>query len=141
MSEAPDEAVGSLAEETAKLVGALAGWARDSDLGAAASGFTDAAGEWLGGLGEAPHADEDAGEPHACPDGDPQCRWCPVCRVARAVGPEVRGHLLAAVVSLGRAAEAMLATPARGEGPDRAAEPGAGGGAAGFEPIDLDDWE
>ncbi len=92
--DAPEPEVGSLAEETARLLDALEGWTRRRD----------------------PHDPEPAEEPeHAHdaqggPSGD--CRLCPLCqgaRLMRSVTPEVRDHLHTAVGSLIQAASAMVA--------------------------------
>ena len=93
--DAPEPEVGSLAEETARLLDALEGWTRRRD----------------------PHDAEPAEEPdhHAhdapgAPSGD--CRLCPLCqgaRLMRSVTPEVRDHLTSAVGSLIQAASAMVA--------------------------------
>jgi hypothetical protein len=117
-----EEPVGSAAEEAAKLLGAMADWARDhgSDLGAAFAGLA----------GQASDAARDIDEHLAT--GAEECRYCPICRavqVYRAASPDVREHLRTAATSLAHAAAAMLATPT------------SGGRAAGVEHIDLsDDW-
>ena len=100
------EPVGSAAEEAAKLLGAVAEWARDhgGDLGGTVAGL---AGQAATGLGGAAH-DLDA---HIA-NGE-ECRYCPVCRaiqVYRAASPEVREHLSAAAASLAQAAAAAMAT-------------------------------
>lgn len=140
------EDVGSLAEEAAKLFGALTDWAQDQagdlgDLGAAgaraAQGDLHGLGSHLAGL--AGHAAEAAAsvQDHlagALDDnlatGAPECRWCPVCRgvhAVRQVSPEVRAHLGAAASSLVQAAAALMATtPPSGRSRD-------------VETIDLDD--
>lgn len=145
------EEVGSLAEEAAKLFGALTDWAQDQagdlgdlgDLGAAgaraAQGDLHGLGSHLAGL--AGHAAEAAAQVQdhlagARDDnlatGAPECRWCPVCRgvhAVRQVSPEVRAHLGAAASSLVQAAAALMATtPPSGRGRD-------------VETIDLDDDE
>ncbi|MEN8706372.1 MAG: hypothetical protein ABF306_09580 [Nocardioides marinisabuli] len=149
------EDVGSLAEEAAKLFGALTDWAQDQagdhlgdlgdlgDLGAAgaraAQGDLGDLGAHLAGL--AGHAVDAAAQVRAhlgealddnLATGAPECRWCPVCRgvhAVRQVSPEVRAHLGAAASSLVQAAAAMMATtPPSGRGRD-------------VETIDLDeDW-
>ncbi|GGO87257.1 hypothetical protein GCM10011584_11430 [Nocardioides phosphati] len=93
MSDEQRPEVGSVAEETAKLLGALSGWAKDhgSDLGA--------------GLGGAFH---DASE-HLATGED--CKYCPFCRVVHIVresSPEVRTHLAIAAASIAQAASAVL---------------------------------
>ncbi len=118
-SDGPE--VGSVAEEAAKLMGALSGWAREQGDtaagGAAASvaGLADLAKDLEGHVG---------GE---------NCTYCPVCRVigmVRATSPEVKTHLTTAATSLLQAAMSALATPV----PDEARR-----GQAGVERIDLDD--
>jgi hypothetical protein len=113
----PADAVGSLTEEAAKLLGALGGWASDG-AGDAASG---AAG-LLHDLNE-----------HVA-TGGAECRYCPLCQVISAVrdtSPEVKQHLATAATSLLHAATGVLQSRA-----------GQGGDAAAREPvqkIDLDD--
>ena len=104
--EADSDDVGSLADEAAKLLGALSGWARDH------------AGEASDGLaGFAAHASvpiHDLNEHLAT--GAVECTTCPVCRTVHAVrqlSPEVRVHLTAAVTSLAQAATAVMATSDR----------------------------
>jgi hypothetical protein len=89
------EAVGTLAEEAAKLLAVLHAWAGD------------------GGT---------PGEPDARPNPEPnseqaaasnpaECRWCPLCQLARAAkatSPEMREHLSQAAVSLALALKALL---------------------------------
>ena len=122
MNEPHEEPLGSAAEEAAKLLGAVAEWAREHGA------------EWgsaVGGL--AAHAAEAAHDVDAhLATGAEECLWCPVCRavrVFRAASPEVREHLTTAATSLAQAAAAMLATPT----PER---------GAGVEHIDLtdEDW-
>lgn len=131
MSEPGDpHEVGSLGEEATKLLGALSGWARE---------HAGDAGEQLSEL--AAHA---AASAHDLNDhlatGSAECAVCPLCRTvhaARQLGPEVTGHLSAAMASLVQAAAALMATveqhaPGDGRG-------AADGPAAGVEHIDLDD--
>ena len=106
------EPVGSVAEEAAKLLGALSGWAREHGDGvtAMADSMVDELHEHLA-------------------TGSPECAWCPVCRTIGAIrrtNPEVRAHLTSAASSLMLAVSAMMAThpPTRD---------------AGVERIDLDD--
>jgi hypothetical protein len=106
------EPVGGVAEEAAKLLGAVSGWARQQGDGAA--GLADAMAD---GVHE-----------HLAP-GSPECTWCPLCRVIAAIrhtSPEVRTHLASAASSLMMAVSEMMAThpPARERGVER---------------IDLDD--
>ncbi|MBB6626407.1 hypothetical protein H5V45_03635 [Nocardioides sp. KIGAM211] len=131
MSEPPhDEPVGSVADEAAKLFGALSDWAKDhgSDLGQGLSGLATHA------VSAAQQVDEHVAT------GSAECTYCPICRtvhVVRQTSPEVRAHLASAAASLMQAAAGILATAV----PD-----GAGGGRAGpaagrgaVERIDLDD--
>jgi len=74
--------VGSLAEEAAKLLGALSGWAHEQGI-----------------------------DDHLA-TGAAECTVCPLCRTvsaARQVSPEVTAHLSAAASSLTQAAVAFLA--------------------------------
>lgn len=119
--------VGSLAEETAKLLGALNGWARDQGGGL---------GESVAGLSDhAMSAARDLNEHLAT--GSAECTVCPVCRTVHAVrqlSPEVKAHLSIAAASLVQAAAGILATST----PDTTSDRGA------VEHIDLDasgdDW-
>jgi hypothetical protein len=95
--EAGRSEVGSVAEEAAKLFGALNDWATQSgagDAGTAAQHLAEgirSAGEHVG-----------RGE---------ECRYCPLCqgiRVLRETSPEVREHLALAIGSLAQAATAAL---------------------------------
>lgn len=114
-NEGQGEPVGSVAEEAAKLLGALSGWAKEHGDGLASFSTL---GETLGdGLHE-----------HIA-TGAPECSWCPVCRTIAAVrqtSPEVRAHLANAASSLVLAVSGMMAT-----------RPPTGG--SGVERIDLDD--
>ena len=84
----------------------LADWAKDHGAGA---------GEGLAGLaGQAAAAAREVDEHVAT--GDPECRWCPVCRTIHAVRrctPEVRDQLAVAAAQLMQAAAGLLvaATP------------------------------
>jgi hypothetical protein len=114
-NEGQGEPVGSVAEEAAKLLGALSGWAKEHGDGFASfSTMGDALGDEL--------------HEHLA-TGAPECSWCPVCRTIAAVrntSPEVRAHLANAASSLMLAVSGMMATrPPTGE--------------AGVERIDLDD--
>jgi hypothetical protein len=119
-----DEPVGSVAEEAAKLFGALGEALADrrgGDLRDGAAGLA----------GHAARSFRDLDEHLAT--GAPECTYCPLCRAVHAVrqtSPEVRAHLVAAASSLVQAASGWLATVV----PDHAADrPG------GVEHIDLDD--
>lgn len=122
--EGPDEPVGSVGEEAAKLFAALSGWARDqgTDYAGAASGAAAAMSETVQAINE-----------HVA-TGSEDCRYCPVCQVIHAVrttSPEVKEHLAVAASSLMHAAAGLLAThvPADKGSP--------------VEKIDLDDsdWD
>ena len=106
------EDVGSVAEEAAKLFGALSGWAREHGDGVSAM------------------ADSIADDLHDhIATGSPECAWCPVCRTVAAVrqtSPEVRAHLASAASSFMLAVSGMMATHPTGRD-------------ATVERIDLDD--
>lgn len=92
-----EPSVGSVAEEAAKLLGALRGLAGDAAGEAAAAAAPGLAGE-LGSLSD--HLGH-----------GPDCRYCPVCqgiRRVRDLSPEVREHLAVALGSLAQAATAAL---------------------------------
>jgi hypothetical protein len=115
--------VGSLGEETAKLLGALSGWARE---------HAGDASEGLSGLAaQAAASAHDLNEHLAT--GAAECTVCPVCRTVHAVrqlSPEVTTHLTSAMASLAQAAAAVMETthPRTAEGGD-------------VEHIDLaEDW-
>ncbi len=99
------EPVGSVAEEAAKLFGALSGWAREH-------------GDGMGAMVDS-MAESVTGELHDhLATGSPECAWCPMCRTVAAVrqtSPEVRAHLANAASSLMMAVSGMMATrpPAR----------------------------
>jgi hypothetical protein len=126
-TESGHEEVGSLGEETAKLLGAFATWARDSgsDLGAGlGAAAAQAAAGWH-------NVDEHIAT------GAPECEYCPICRTVHAVreaSPEVRAHLASAALSLLQAAAALLATAQPDDGSPRR--------TADVEHIDVgdDDW-
>lgn len=130
----PDD-VGSVAEEAAKLFGALAGWASDqgTDWSRGLADLAGAATEHAHGV--ARQLDE------GIATGAPECRYCPICRtvhLARELSPEVREHLTSAASSLLQAATGILAAVS--------AQSGAGNAAgaprtAGVERIDLDEPE
>ena len=110
------EPVGSVADEAAKLFGALSGWARERGDGASAM-----AGSMAGSVADELHE-------HLA-TGAPECTWCPVCRTVAAIrqtSPEVRAHLVSAASSFMLAVSEMMATPPSGR-------------AGGVERIDLDD--
>ena len=106
------DAVGSVAEEAAKLLGALSGWAREHGDGVAAMADSMT------------HEVND----HLATDS-PECAWCPICRTVAAIrqtSPEVCTHLASAASSLMMAVAGVIAT--HSSGPDRT-----------VERIDLDD--
>ncbi|WP_426244149.1 hypothetical protein [Nocardioides sp. LHG3406-4] len=119
--------VGSLAEEAAKLMGALSGWAREhGDLGANVGDLASRASDAVRDV-----------EAHLA-TGAAECTWCPVCRTVHAVrsmSPEVRGHLTSAATSLMHAVVGALATAVPDDGRE--------GRSADVEHIDVDegDWE
>lgn len=129
MTDAKDEGpgadpeVGSVAEETAKLLGALSGWAKDQTAGMGA-GTADAAGA----------AFHDVNTHFAT--GGEDCTYCPICRVVHVVrqaSPEVRTHLAIAALNVAQAAQAVLATAVPEEGKHKR--------SGDVEKIDLeDDW-
>lgn len=113
MSEAHE--VGPLAEEAAKLLGALSGWAREhaAEASDGLSGLADRAASAVHG------ADEHLAT------GAAECTVCPLCRTVHAVrqlNPEVTTHLASAVSSLAQAAAALMSTPAPHRTSDDAVE-------------------
>lgn len=137
--------VGSLAEEAAKLLGVLSGWAHaHTDLGPTADDAVDDADDEAADdpAVDDPGAQQAAEGPqshsHTSGAAGPGCSWCPACRALHAVrslSPEVRTHLSAAATSLLHAAAEVLATAV----PDDRE----GGRRTDVEHIDLDgdDWE
>ena len=101
MSQTDDpEPVGSVAEEAAKLLGALSGWAREHGDGvtAMADSMTHELDDHLA-------------------TGSPECTWCPICRTIatiRHTSPEVRAHLASASSSLLLAVSGMMASQSAG---------------------------
>lgn len=119
--EPSGEAVGTVGEEAAKLLGALSDWARDqgSDLGHSVAGLA----------GQAAKAARDV-DGHLA-TGAAECTYCPICRtvhVLRETSPEVRAQLATAASALMQAASGLLATAV----PDNVDR-------GGVEHIDLDD--
>lgn len=99
----PDEPVGSVGEEAAKLFAALSGWAKDqgTDYAGTAAGAASAMSDAVHNINE-----------HIATDGQ-DCKYCPVCQVisaVRATSPEVKAHLAVAASSLMQAAAGVLAT-------------------------------
>ena len=109
--------VGSVAEEAAKLLGALQGWT--------SGGAGDPASRAAGLL-------HDVNEHIAT--GAAECRYCPLCQVIGAVrdtSPEVKQHLATATTSLLHAATGLLQARADRDEGSRRTDP--------VEKIDLDD--
>jgi hypothetical protein len=125
----PDEPVGSVSEEAAKLLGALQDWAKDSG-----SEYAGAAASAAEGAASAAHRINE----HVA-TGGAACTYCPLCRMISALrdtSPEVKAHLSSAMTSLMQAAAGMMATPV----PD----PGTRRETSTVEKIDLnddDEWE
>ena len=124
----PDESVGSVAEEAAKLLHALQDWAKESG-----SEYAGAAASAAEGAASAVHRIDE----HIA-TGSAECSYCPVCRVisaVRATSPEVRQHLTTAGTSLLHAAAGLLATTVPEPSKQRRDGP--------VEKIDLsdDEWE
>ena len=116
----PQEPVGSVGEEAAKLLGALSEWARDQG--------TEYTGSAAGAASSFARAAQDVNAHIAT--GSEDCRYCPVCQVihiVRDTSPEVRTHLAVAASSLMHAAAGLLDT--------KPGEPRSGP----VEKIDLDD--
>ena len=124
----PDESVGSVAEEAAKLLHALQDWAKESG-----SEYAGAAASAAEGAASAVHRIDE----HIA-TGSAECTYCPVCRVistVRETSPEVRQHLTTAATSLLHAAAGLLATNVPESSKGRRDGP--------VEKIDLsdDEWE
>ena len=116
------EPVGSVAEEAARLLGALQGWARENGPESASAGAA--------GVASLVHNVNE----HIATGGQ-DCAYCPVCQAisfVRQTSPEVKQHLSTAASSLLQALSTAFATP---PGPER---PGRSGGGP-FEKIRLDD--
>jgi hypothetical protein len=123
-SGGPDE-VGSVAEEAAKLLGALSGWAREHGGSVGHSVSEAAQGAAHGAAGAAHEFNEHIAT------GSEECLYCPICRVVhyvRSTSPEVKTHLAIAASSLMQAASALMETQA----PEH-------NDPAGVERIDLGD--
>ncbi|WP_127480370.1 hypothetical protein [Nocardioides pantholopis] len=139
-----EEPVGSVAEEAAKLFGALADAAgqQQAGLGSGLSGlFAQAAGR----VGQAQEHLARPGPDGAGPEGTgpgEDCAWCPVCRAAHVVrrtSPEVRAHLATAASSLLQAAAGLLATTVADPAPGSGRGTGNSPRASKVEKIDLDE--
>lgn len=102
------EPVGSLAEEAARLIAAVQGWAQDQRP---RHTERDADAEPIDGqsVPGGVHDDPLGGSHH-----DPmsvECRYCPLCalaKMAKATTPEVRDHLASAALSLALAFKGLL---------------------------------
>jgi bacterioferritin-associated ferredoxin len=123
-----EDDVGSVAEEAAKLLAALQGWAREAGGSraaqgeAAASAMADRLKEVNDHLGHGP-----------------DCRYCPICQTIsffRETSPEAREKIttaaISAMTSMAEALAALFPPP----------EPGTDG-TSGVERIDLtdDEWD
>ncbi len=118
------EPVGSVAEEAAKLLGALQDWARESSH------------ESAGAAAGAASAFKNLNEHIAT--GGKDCKYCPVCQlisVVRQTSPEVKQHLERRGLV---AAAGALCSPGRPYGATRRTRP-----SASVEKIDLSDdaWD
>lgn len=140
--DAPE--VGSLAEETAKLLGALSGWAREhgADVGHEAGGLAD---HLVDQVTTAAHQVDE----HLA-TGSAECTVCPICRtvhVVRQLSPEVKAHLAVAASSLVQAAAGVLATVVpdpEGDSDDDPDDPEPRGRGRRTEPVEKivldEDW-
>jgi len=134
-SDGAGEPVGGVAEEAARLFGALQDWARENgtDYADAAASAASGVVSSLGSVHE-----------HVA-TGDRECRYCPVCRVIAAVrdtSPEVKADLTLAATSLTRAVARVMATQAperHRNGGGRGGEHGEEYGESRVEKIDLDE--
>jgi hypothetical protein len=121
------EPVGSLAEEAAKLIAVVQGWAADQAGERSSSGDAGHTAH-TGHTGQT----DDAGRVPA------ECRWCPLCqlvRAAKATSPEVREHLTAAALSLALAFKGLMEA---GDGPAQQTDPSERSDPV--EKIDLDSY-
>lgn len=119
----PGPEVGSLGEETARLLGALSSFAREQGAGSGPGPLAGQAADALREVNE-----------HLA-TGSAECTYCPLCRVVQAVrqtSPEVRASLAVASASLLQAAAGLLATAV----PD---DRRSGARGEGIERIDLDE--
>jgi hypothetical protein len=99
----PEDQIGGLGEEAAKLLQALQDWAKESgaEYAQATAGAASGAAFTLKDINE-----------HIATGGE-DCRYCPVCQVislVRGTSPEVREHLGAAATSLVHALAGVMAT-------------------------------
>ena len=130
--------VGTLAEEAAKLVAVMQGWAADHSGHADADldDVSSSTGREPGGnepghtVGDAAGREQASHHDHDHEHRGAECRWCPLCqsvRLAKAATPEVRDHLSNAALSLALAFKGLMEGV---ETPDDRSDP--------FEKIDLD---
>ena len=118
------EPVGNVAEEAAKLLQAMAGWAEQSGGDYAEAAASAAAG--------AARRLEDVNEHVAT--GGRNCTYCPLCQVIAAVrgtSPEVKQHLASAATSLMHAVAGLMATQVHDQPTGRPGSP--------VEKIELSD--
>ena len=95
--------VGSFAEETSKLMGALSGWWRDQTVASNDGGSAETDDVFTAAENLTAHIANGAAE----------CSSCPICRAIHAVrtlDPEVKAHLNVAMASLAQAASALMDT-------------------------------
>jgi hypothetical protein len=96
MTPPEDDAVGSVGDEAAKLLGALADWASD-------------------------HIGDRAREVNEhIATGDAECLYCPICRTVHAVrgaSPEVKAQLAGAASTFLQAAAGLLSAAGHAEPP------------------------
>lgn len=132
--------VGTLAEEATQLFAVLSGLARDqaAQYSAGAESVTASATAAMRSVNE-----------HIA-TGDPECTYCPICRVvhaARSASPEVKAHLSSALLSLAQAASSLMAPPQAEAKPrdedDSANDDVAAPADGALHKIDLDDgvWD
>jgi len=130
----PDEPVGSVGEEAAKLLGAVQEWARESG-----SEYADATAAAAGGAAGGAASSLNRVNEHLATGGE-DCRYCPLCQVISAVrdtSPEVKQHLASAASSLLQAAAGALATPV----PDDTGENRKGSPVERIDLTDDEGWE
>jgi len=103
--------VGSVAEEAAKLFGALSGWAREQgeEVG---HGLGHGVGQGVAGAAQGISEFAHNVNEHFATGGE-DCLYCPICRgvhFVRSTSPEVREHLVTAASSLLQAAAGLMAS-------------------------------
>lgn len=103
MSDRSGEPVGTLAEELAKLMGVVSGFAESAAPGDKANTRGDEDGD-AGADSAAEHGEHIA-------DGSAACQMCPVCQTiafVRSTSPEVREHLASSAASFAAATRDLL---------------------------------